>query len=378
MQAELVPTPTLETDSPARSRARSWLGQLVGLLLLVATIRYVEPSALLARISQLQVGFIVLGTVLVVPQLYCLALRWRLTASQLGFPFAQRHALREYGLSMLLNLLLPFGVAGDALRVLRHATGTGLGNRTPLAAEGSNSSATQQHAAAREQALGRATHGDALNALRDYALQAEQMPTQPLGLARAFHSVMLERILGQVVVILWAVATLPLWFGSVGIWLSAAALCTLALITALVRRIPGTLHTPRSTPLRALLELSRALQRLLASRRYLAAQFALSSVITLSIAAQLYCALGALGLSLSAAQATQVFPLMLLSMSLPLAFAGFGPREAVTAELYDILQLSAADGAAFALAFGAILICTSLPCLLLVLYLAEPTPGAEP
>jgi uncharacterized membrane protein YbhN (UPF0104 family) len=308
------------------SRARSWLGQLAGLALLVATIRYVEPAALLARFSRLQVGFIVLGTLLVVPQLHCLALRWRLTAAQLGVPFAQRHALREYGLSMLLNLLLPFGIAGDALRVLRHA--------------------------------------------KD-APYVEEKPTQPLGLARAFHSVMLERILGQVVVIVWAVAALPLWFGKIGIWLSAGALAVLALSAALVRCIPQNAPHTRSMPLRAILELSLALQRLLASRRYLTTQLALSSVITLSIAAQLYCALGALGLSLSAAQATQVFPLMLLSMSLPLAFAGFGPREAVTAELYDILQLSAADGAAFALAFGAILICTSLPCLLLVLWLGE-------
>jgi len=315
---------------PSRSRARSWLGQLAGLLLLSATIHYVEPAALLDRLGQLQVGFIVLGTVLVVPQLHCLALRWRLTAAQLGFPFAQRHAVREYGLSMLLNLLLPFGVAGDALRVLRHSS------------------------------------------------DRPQPKAASLGLARAFHSVMLERMIGQVVVILWAVATLPLWFGKTGVWLSAAALGALLLFTALVRRIPRADTATRSAPVRALLELSLALQLLLASRRYLGAQLALSSVITLSIALQLYCALGALGLSLSAAQATQVFPLMLLSMSLPLAFAGFGPREAVTAELYDILHLSAADGAAFALAFGAILICTSLPCLLLVLSLASPAQGTQP
>jgi uncharacterized membrane protein YbhN (UPF0104 family) len=356
-----------EEPAGTGSRARSWLGQLVGLLLLVATIRYVEPSALLARISQLHVGFIVLGSVLVVPQLHCLALRWRLTAAQLGFPLAQRHALREYGLSMLLNLLLPFGVAGDALRVLRHAAGTGPANRTPTAAEGSTSSAPPA----------RVAQDDARHIARDSAPHVEEKLTQPLGLARAFHSVMLDRMLGQVVVVVWAVAALPLWFGKIGIWLSVGALAVLAVLAALVRRVSAVDTHTRSMPLRGILELSRALQRLLASRRYLTAQLSLSSVITLSIAAQLYCALGALGLSLSAAQATQVFPLMLLSMSLPLAFAGFGPREAVTAELYDILHLSAADGAAFALAFGAILICTSLPCLLLVLWLGEHEQGAQ-
>lgn len=326
-QSSLLPTRSeMDSDSPVRARAHGWLAQIAGLGLLVATIDYVDPGALFTRISQLQLGFIAAGTALVVPQLHCLALRWRLTAAQLGFPLAQRRALREYGLSMLLNLLLPFGVAGDAVRVLRHAKGP-----------------------------------------------------QTLGLTSALHGVMLERMMGQVVVIVWALATLPLWFGAAGIGLSVAALGALLSCVSLLQRLPQAHELGRrSRPMRALLQLSLALQRLCSSPRYLSAQFALSSVITLSIAAQLYCALAALGLSLSAAQATQVFPWMLLSMSVPLAFAGFGPREAVTAQLYDILHLSAADGAAFALAFGAILICTSLPCLLLVLYLAERGPEATP
>ena len=369
MQAELAPAPPLDTDGPTRSRVRSWLGQLAGLLLLIATIRYVDPSALLARLSRLQVGFIALGTALVVPQLHCLALRWRLTAAALGFPFAQRQALREYGLSMLLNLLLPFGVAGDALRVLRHSTVAAPSALPPPAAEGPHTGALfgVTHTAAP------APCASPVSSMRSETAE------QPLGLVRAFHSVMLERMLGQVVVVVWAIAALPLWFGRAGVWLSMAALTALGLLAALLRCIPRTsVHDTTSMPVRAFVELSVALQRLLASKRYLGAQLALSSAITLSIAAQLYCALGALGMSLSAAQATQVFPLMLLSMSLPLAFAGFGPREAVTAELYDILHLSAADGAAFALAFGAILICTSLPCLLLVLFLADRAQGRAP
>jgi uncharacterized membrane protein YbhN (UPF0104 family) len=316
-----------QLDGATRTRARAWLGQLTGLALLAVTLYCVDPAALLARIAQLHFGFLLVGSVLVLPQLHCLALRWRLTAQQLGFPLRQRRALREYALSMLLNLLLPFGIAGDAMRVVRHA----------------------------------------------HDSQEAKAP----GLANALHGVMLERTLGQVVVIAWALATLPLWFGALGFGLGALGLAALAVLFRLLQRMPAASSSPaRSAPVRALSQLSGALQRLLVSPRHLAAQFALSSLITLSIVAQLYCALGALGLSLSAAQATQVFPLMLLSMSVPLAFAGFGPREAATAELYDILHLSAADGAAFALAFGAILICSSLPCLGLVLCL--PNADTEP
>jgi uncharacterized membrane protein YbhN (UPF0104 family) len=178
-------------------------------------------------------------------------------------------------------------------------------------------------------------------------------------------------------VIVWALATLPLWFGAPGVGACVLGLAVLCIAAACTRRLaqPADLDQ-HPAALRPLWRLGLALQQLLASPRYLLSQLVLSSLLVLSLVAQLYCALWALGLSLSAAQATQVFPVMLLSMSVPLSFAGFGPREAVTAQLYGILQLSAADGAAFAIAFGALQVCTSLPCLLLVLCLRDA--AAEP
>lgn len=305
------------TPAAARPRWRKWLSPLSGVLLLLATLHYVQPAALLARLTRLRVEYVGLGAVLVLPQLVCLALRWRQAARLIGLRLARRRAVREYALSMLLNQLLPFGVAGDAVRVARHAR------------------------------------------------------TGERGVAPALQGVLVERGLGQAVVVGWALAALPLWLGRAGAWASAAALsATLlagyALLRSAKRGLPAWLG--RLTPL------VNALAALLSSPRLLAWQLGLSSLVLLGIVAQLYCALWSLGLSLPLRAAAQVFPFMLLAMTLPLSIAGFGPREAATVQLYAALQLSPADGAAFAMAYGAELLCAALVCLGLVLWI-RPTPA---
>lgn len=305
---------------------RAWLPPLGGALLLVATVVYVEPATLLEKLSKLRFGFIALGASVVLPQLCGLALRWRLTAGQLGVRLGQREATREYALSMLLNQVLPLGIAGDAVRVARHARS---GER---------------------------------------------------GVTPALHAVVFERFFGQLLVIAWAWLALPLWFGTRGIWLSIAlASCAFGAIYMLWRlpSAPALAAESSATTwsrrvlLRPVLRMAAALKLLLSAPRFLLAQLALSIGILLSITLQLYCALGSLGLSLPLSAAARVYPFMLLSMTLPLSIAGFGPREAATTQLYSALHLSAADGAAFGVAYGLLSLCTTLPCLLLVLCLGR-------
>ena len=343
----------------------SGLAQLgIGLSLLMFTLRSIDSGALLARLERLDLRFLALGALLALPQLCLCALRWSFTARRLGVPLPYRDALREYGLSFFLNLALPLGVLGDALRVLRH-----------------------------RQRLGSA-----------------QLPPKHSQLTAALNSALVERSAGQLVVALWALAATPLWFhalsgssqanagqflsGSValafgigplaaqrvryrmrrsaenagsdvaslrqaaGLWIAKSLFLDYA------RRYAAGFGFARGGQLRVLL---RDFQRGLFAPRAVLAQIAMSSCVVLTLIVQLYCALGAIGLTLPPLTAAKVFPFMLLSMAVPFSFAGFGPREAATAALYHALHMSAADGAAFAMAYGALSLSTAVPGLLVFL-----------
>ena len=300
-----------QLQAPA-PRAGTLLRSLAALVLLAAAAWRVDGSQLLSRLAQLQPGYVALGVALAVPQLWLLALRWRGVAHALGQTLGAREALRDYALSLLLNQLLPLGVLGDGLRVLRQA----------------------QRGAAREPAW-----------------------------AGALHGVLLERGLGQLWLWSWALAVLPLWLGARG---SSLLLCAVAL-PALAYGV-GRERAPRAS---GQLALFTGAARQLARSGSLGSLLAISALILLSIAGQLCCALWSLGLSVPPLAAAKVFPLLLLAMSLPLSFFGFGPREAAVAALYGSLQLSRADGLAFSVAYGTLLLVSSLPCLGLALWLVR-------
>jgi glycosyltransferase 2 family protein len=306
-RALAAPDPPL---SAAGSPALRALAVLLGVGLLCATCLLVDRASLLARLARLRPGYVALGALIAVPQLALCTLRWRFTAGRLGVALGYRAALREYALSLCLNLLLPLGVLGDALRVLRHA--------------------------------------------RRLQLHDQRAPT----LRPALHAVLLERTSGQLVVAAWAGAAAPLWFGArAGGWLAGIACAAFALACG-VRVWARAREVARLSGWRRLVcDFDRAFL----SPRALAVQLGLSSAIVLTLVAQLCCALAALGLGLPLLAAVRIFPVMLLAMALPLSFAGFGAREAATAALYQATQLASSDGAAFALAYGAMTLMAALP-----------------
>ena len=99
----------------------------VGLLALV--VGRLDRSALIEEVGAIEVGWLLLAAALGPLQIAMVAERWRVASAGLGQPFGRGRALREVGLSVLLNQLLPGGVAGDAIRAWRARTGS-----TPLAA----------------------------------------------------------------------------------------------------------------------------------------------------------------------------------------------------------------------------------------------------
>jgi len=313
--------PTHVSRPPRRLAQRRWswswsqLKPLAGVLLLAAVWLRVDHSALWSRLSRLHWQYVCAGAAIMVPQLLCLAARWRSVAAPLGVHLSLRAATREYALSVLVNQLLPFGVLGDAMRVWR---------------------------------------------------QSQRLQTRDHPLSLALHTVVIERCLGQCIVVVWALLAAPLWLGAAAYWLIFALLfalgaCGLSVLIAL--RARAFSQTAALRPLwRSGARLLDALAQVVRAPRVLLVQLSLSSLIMLSIVAQFYCALYALDLRLPLLAAAKVFPYMMLSMALPLSVAGFGPREMTTVTLYRAAHLSDSDGLAFGLAYGALLLVATLPC----------------
>jgi glycosyltransferase 2 family protein len=323
-----------QPDAPRavrRSALAHGLRMAIGLALLLATLSLIDRSLLLSRALEFEPRYLALGIAIALPQLGLCALRWQFTAQRLGVPLGYRAALREYALSIALNLFLPLGVLGDALRVARH----------------------------------------------EQRMRGERRAPDRTPLSAALHTVIVERSVGQLVVWLWALAALALWFerpfGLLGLALLAALVGSGLAVTwasrAWASRSPRAVSDRLSAALRRLL---RDLAAALGSPRAALIQLALSTGILLSLVAQLYCALYAVSLSLPPRAALQIFPFMLLSMAVPFSFAGFGPREAATAALYHAAQLSHADGVAFALAYGVLSLLAALPGLLFFALSRQP------
>lgn len=90
-----------------------WVVQRVDLAELKAAIESGNPWWWFAAVCLMPVH-VVLG-----------ALRWQRVSASLELPMPKRRATEEYGLSVLLNQVLPGGISGDAIRVWRHKRGHG-------------------------------------------------------------------------------------------------------------------------------------------------------------------------------------------------------------------------------------------------------------
>lgn len=112
-----------------KPRSTSWLrtslsvGVSLGLLLVVFTA--LDLDRLKALFVASDPAWFVVAALLVPVQVYLGALRWRRVSEDLELNLSLRRAIEEYGLSALLNQVLPGGVAGDAARVWRHKQGHG-------------------------------------------------------------------------------------------------------------------------------------------------------------------------------------------------------------------------------------------------------------
>jgi uncharacterized membrane protein YbhN (UPF0104 family) len=238
------------------------------------------------------------------------ALRWRLTAGQLGIALDRRTALREYYLSQIVNQALPGGVLGDAGRAVR----------------------------ARAQA----------------------------GLLASGQAVLFERLAGQAaLLVLFAAAVLgtlavPGGFDWPG-WLLPPVLGGLggAAGVVLVLRLGGPRLPGRAG--RAMAGLGAAFLRAVWAPGVRARQAAMSLGTALcNIAAFAFCA-AAVGLTLSPAAALVLVPLILFTMLVPITVSGWGLREGAAAALLPLAGATASEGLAASVAFGLAVLVAALP-----------------
>ncbi len=308
-----------------------WLRLLISAGLLAALLSWLEPERLAAEVGSLAPAWLLLALALSVPQVALSAWRWRLTARSLGMPLPMGTAVAEYYLATFLNQILPGGVLGDAARAWRHG---------------------------RRQADAQRSRG-------------------------AWHAVLIERVSGQLALALLALAALtaspklrdgllggleqalaaapdP---GTVPLWAGLATAILLATLAAL-RWVE---------PLR---DFARDLRRSLLANGVWRRQAIVSLLVATSYVAVYFCCARALGIGTDASLLLPLIPLVLLAMAAPVSVAGWGVREGAAALLWWLAGLPPAQGVAISIAYGLVVLLSSLPGALVLMTVRGSRPDA--
>ncbi len=254
------------------------------------------------------------------------AARWCLVARGVGLTLPLREAVADVYRATLLNSLLPAGVLGDVHRAVRHHRRAGDG--------------------------------------------------------RGARAVVLERVAGQVVVVIVSVGVLvaaPALLRAVGGPLPGVLLVTAgaAAVVAVAALGAWLFLARRAAPWRA-----RVVGALAEIRGALFTRRTGPGVVALSLVALA----GYLGLFVVAARAAGVtvplsalLPLVtaaLLAMSVPLTVGGWGPREAAAAVAFGAVGLAPSLGLAVAVVYGVLSLVSCLPGLAVLLLDARRSPNA--
>lgn len=268
--------------------------------LLFATL---DTGDLLARLAGADPFWVGLALLLTVPQTVLSAMRWRWVAWMIDDDIPIGHAVREYYIATWLNQVLPGGIGGEVTRVVRR--------------------------------------GMTIRTVRDGAG----------GWHLAFWGVALERIAGQVFILMLALPALSL-LGAGAFWTGCAvfALGCAGVFVLLRRRAPaGRLR------LRPLLRL-----------------FLSSALIVVSYIVVFWCSVRALGIPLGAWEALILLPPALLAMLLPITPAGWGLREAASAAIWGAAGLAMTDGVAGSILYGVVILIGALPGLPFLMMRSRP------
>lgn len=280
---------------------------LVTLLLLAGLAWQLDSSAVMTAVASTSGWLFVPAFLLVLLQVAVSAWRWKYTAGRLNLSLPFRLAFREYYLATFLNQLLPGGVVGDINRAWRQGLHTG-----------------------------------------------ERLA--------ALHSVMIERLSGQVALAIAALAGgLILLPGLAPLNETKGVLSTLAVIsagvlmlTALFRhRLPTYVRILHRDLERALFRWPALLIQLTSSAAVVAAY--LGVFVLLAAGQDNWAGTG------SPMMLLLLCPVLLLAMVVPVTIAGWGVREGAAAVLWTLAGLPAEQGVALSVGYGIVNLLCSLP-----------------
>lgn len=323
--------PVASTLVPRRSQALAWSSVAMSAALIAMSVVLVDAKQVLERLEATDPRWLVAFFALYLLQIVLLGLRWSAISRGVGVPLSWRRASAEYSLSILVNQLLPTGVAGDGWRAVRHA----------------------------RRAVG-----------------------HPF--MRILEALALDRVSGQLALILVAVSSAPfsIEHGLIRantFWLGAAvSSAALAALVYTARRSPG----PDGSGSRAAALLRRAATALVEPRRA-AVHLSISLLLIATCLAQLGVAARAIGVVLDPQLLFWIGPLILLAASVPSFFGGWGIREGASALLFGSVGLGSSSGVAVSLVFGAFALVCTLPGFIVLLFEGQFSrrrrgrPGAE-
>lgn len=285
-------------------KALSLLAKVVvsGLLLYFA-LSAVNRSAVIGRLSQIDLRWVGLGLLLLLLQVFVLALRWQQIVVHCDAKLPLAQAFRFSMIATFFNQTLPSSVGGDAIRIW---------------------------------------------------LVGKQANWRVAG-----YSVFLDRVIGVVALAILVVACLPWSLELVRNSIGRAALLLIGwgcIAAGLVflglawQRLHVLQHWSVTRHLAAAATVAFAIVR---SPRAFAAIFGLSIFIHLLTALAAWCAARAVGADLSILYSLFLVPPVVLITVVPISIAGWGVREGAMVAAFAYAGLPQSDGLIVSLLFGA-------------------------
>jgi len=303
---------------------------LTTLAILGVVFAAVDLSPLLSRLASISLSVVVLALVISVVQVVLSAWRWHYTAGRLGVGIPMSYAVREYYLASFLNQVLPGGVMGDVNRAWRQSN---------------------IHTKGQSERSGRLA---------------------------AVHAVALERLSGQLVLVLVVLVV----FG--GLWISgrfsdpglpsdvSLSAVYWLLVPVFLLAVAWLLHVSGrlSGVVRYVRRLGADLHLAFAGWKNGAVQLSTSLAVLISyLLVFIVIALG-MGLAGDLSEVVLIAALclvLLLAMVLPITVSGWGVREGAAAVLWPLAGLPAEQGVALSIGYGALVFLASLPGALMLL-----------